>query len=530
MRNRAAITLNQIADVRDTHEKIRRIVRVNGERGIRVGIRKQAEANTVEVSSAILAEIDAVNRAFPQVRIVPIINQGNFIERSIQNVAQSVMYGGGLTILVLLFFLRSIRSTVVISLAIPISIIATFALMYFGGFTLNLMTLGGLALGVGMMVDSSIVVLENIYRRRDEMHESTGMAAVEGTREVSAAIVASTITTLVIFLPMIFVRGVSGILFKELAVVIIFSLVCSLLVSLSLAPMLASRFLRAPGKANGTRSGGLGRVSAASDRFFNELTAAYQRLLGRVLNHRVMTISAALIVLGASLLLVPLIGAEFLPPSDEGEVRVTGKMEVGTRLELVDQQTRKMEAIVMPAVPEAVSSVVSVGASASHAEEASQGEIRLSLTPSARRERSNLIIADDLRKRLAGQIPGMEIRTRAPHGQFLLERLLGGDEGLTVEIRGFEPDILNALAQQARSSITDVAGITDIDISREAGIPQQEIWVDRHKIADFGLSVRDVTEAIETAVAGSVAGEYRHPWQFLPHPGAAQRRRKAVFG
>ena len=196
MRNNAAITLGQIANVKDTYEKITRIVRVNGELGIRVGIRKQADANTVEVSNAILAEIDEVNKAFPQVRIVPVINQGNFIERSIKNVAQSVMYGGGLAILVLLFFLRSIRSTVVISLAIPISIIATFALMYFGGFTLNLMTLGGLALGVGMMVDSSIVVLENIYRRRDEAHESPETAAVEGTMEVGAAIVASTITTL----------------------------------------------------------------------------------------------------------------------------------------------------------------------------------------------------------------------------------------------------------------------------------------------------------------------------------------------
>ena len=184
-------------------------------------------------------------------------------------------------------------------------------------------------------------------------------------------------------------------------------------------------------------------------------------------------------------------------------------MEIGTRLALVDQQTRKMEAIVMPAVPEAVSSVVSVGASGHHADEASQGEIRLSLTPSAQRKRSNLEIADDLRQRLAGQIPGMEIRIRAPQGQFLLERLLGGDEGLAIEIRGFELDILDALAQQVGASIKDVAGITDIEISREAGIPQQEIQVDRDKIADFGLSVRDVTEAIETAVAGSIAGEYR---------------------
>ncbi len=507
-RNGAAITLAQIADVDDTYEKIRRIVRVNGERGVRVGIRKQADANTVEVSKAVLKEIEAVNRSFPQIRIIPVINQGNFIERSIQNVAQSVVYGGGLAILVLLFFLRSIRSTVVISLAIPISIIATFALMYFGGFTLNLMTLGGLALGVGMMVDNSIVVLENIYRRRDEMHESSETASVEGTQEVGAAIIASTITTLVIFLPLIFVQGVSGILFKELAYVIIFSLICSLLVSLSLVPMLASRLLLASGHEQ-TRQGVFRRFAASAERVFTRLAMAYQDLLRKILEHRLMTVAAAAGVLGASLLLFPLIGTEFLPPSDEGEVRVTGEMEIGTRLELVDQQTRKMESIVIPAVPEAVSWVVSVGASGSRAAEASRGEIRLSLTPSAQRKRSNLKIAEDLRQRLTGQIPGMEIRTRAPQGQFLLERILGGDEGLTIEIRGFELDILDALAQQAISTIKGVEGITDIDISREAGIPQQEILVDRDKIADFGLSVRDVTEVIETAVAGSIAGEYR---------------------
>ena len=203
-RDGAAITLGQIAEVKDTYEKLTRIVRVNGGRGLRVAIRKQANANTVEVSKRILAEIEAVNQAFPQINIVPVINQGNFIERSIANVARSVLYGGGLAIVVLLFFLRNIRSTLVISLSIPISIVTTFALIFFGGFTLNLMTLGGLALGVGMMVDSSIVVLENIFRRRSENGEAPEEAAVEGAREVGTAIIASTITTLVIFLPLIF--------------------------------------------------------------------------------------------------------------------------------------------------------------------------------------------------------------------------------------------------------------------------------------------------------------------------------------
>jgi HAE1 family hydrophobic/amphiphilic exporter-1 len=499
----AAVTLGQVAEVRDTYEKLRRLVRVNGQRGLRVAIRKQADANTVEVARGILAEIDAVNAAFPQIRIVPVINQGNFIERSIANVARSVLYGGGLAIIVLLFFLRNVRSTLVISLAIPISLIATFALIYFGGFTLNLMTLGGLALGVGMMVDSSVVVLENIFRRRDEEGETTIEAAVHGTQEVGPAIIASTLTTLVVFLPMVFVRGVAGVLFKELAYVIVFALVCSLLVALSLVPMLASRLLQPLPKGDAERKGWVAELSRRADVAFAGLDRSYRDLLRVVLQHRWWTVGCATTLLAASLLLLPWIGTEYLPPSDEGEVRVSGEMEIGTRLELVDRQTRAMEGIVFPAVPETVSSVVSVR------QESSSGEITLALGPAAQRKRSNSEIAADLRRRLAGKIPGMTVRTRAPQGQFLLERLLGGVEGVTVEVRGFDLATLEALASQVEQAIGDVPGVTDLETSRKPGVPQQEIRINRDKVADLGLSVRDVTEALETAVAGSKAGEFR---------------------
>ena len=411
--------------------------------------------------------------------------------------------------MVLLFFLRSIQTTLVISLSIPISIIATFALIYFGGFTLNLMTLGGLALGVGMMVDSSIVVLENIFRWRSERGKAPKEASVEGTREVGPAIIASTITTLVIFLPLVFVRGVSGILFKELGYVVIFSLICSLIVAMSLVPMLASRLMTTSQKRLEEKDSRSNHLVSAANNVFSGFQNAYLDLLRWVLEHRLLTVFTAAILFGSSLLLLPLLGSEFLPPSDEGEVRVVGKMEIGTRLELVDQQTRTMEQIIQPAVPEAVASEVSIGASGWRAGGGSEGSIRISLLPTVQRQRSNVEIANDLRRRLDGSIPGMEVRVRAPQGQFILERILGSDEGLTVEIRGFELAILDALAKRAANSIRDVTGITDVQASLEAGIPQQEIHVDRDKIADLGLTVRDVTQLLQTAVAGSKAGEYR---------------------
>jgi HAE1 family hydrophobic/amphiphilic exporter-1 len=461
------------------------------------------------VAKRVLAEIDAANRAYPQISIVAVTNQGNYIQRSITNVARSVLYGGGLAIAVLLFFLRSIRSTLVISLSIPICIVTTFALIYFGGFTLNLMTLGGLALGVGMMVDSSIVVLENIFRRCNENGEAPVEAAVEGAREVGPAIIASTITTLVIFLPLIFVRGVSGLLFKEMAYVIIFSLVCSLILALSLVPMLASRLLTAGGTCDIDPQVSANRWIAMVNSISGRLLGTYLKLLRTALDHRLVTLLTTAALLGASLLLLPLIGTEFLPPSDEGEVRVTGKMEIGTRLDLVDRQTRIMERIVEPAVPEAVASVVSVGAYGWRADAGSEGEISLSLLPLARRRRSNVAIAHDLRKRLEGRVPGMEIRVRAPQGQFILERILGSDEGLTIDIRGHALATLDALAKSVAAAIADVPGITDMQSSLEAGIPQQEIRINREKVANLGLSVRDVTRLLQTAVAGSNAGEYR---------------------
>ncbi len=508
-RDGAVITLGQIAEVKDTYEKLTRIVRVNGGRGLRVAIRKQANANTVEVSKRVLGEIEAANQAYPQIHIVPVTNQGNFIERSIANVARSVLYGGGLAIAVLLFFLRNIRSTLVISLSIPISVVTTFALIFFGGFTLNLMTLGGLALGVGMMVDSSIVVLENIFRRCSEQGETPEGAAVAGAREVGPAIIASTITTLVIFLPLVFVRGVTGILFKELAYVIIFALLCSLALALSLVPMLASRLLTVNG-ACATESDVSGhRWVATADRMALALQNTYLKILRLALDHRLATVLASAGVLALSLLLLPLIGSEFLPPSDEGEVRVNGKMVIGTRLDLVDQQTHIMEKIIEPAVPESVASVVSVGAYGWRPDAGSEGAINLSLVPVAQRKRSNVEIAQELRRQLEGRVPGMEIRVRAPQGQFILERILGGEEGLTVEIRGHDLATLDALAAQAAASIVTVPGITDVETSLEAGIPQQEIRVNRDKISDLGLSVRNVTQLLQTAVAGSKAGEYR---------------------
>ncbi len=501
------ITLGQIATIEDTYEKRNRITRLDGNAGLNIAIRKQPSANTVDVAAGVLKEIEKINHDFPQLHVVPVTDQGNFIERSIQNVAQSVLYGGGLAVLVLLFFLRNIRSTLVITVAIPISVIATFAMIFFGGFTINLMSLGGLALGVGMMVDSSVVVLENIFRRCQEHKENAIVASTKGASEVGGAILASTLTTLVIFVPLAFVQGVSGQLFRELGFTVMFSLTCSLLVALSLVPMLAAKMLKGSAVEQNldTKAPGTFLISIAA--FTEKLNSSYAGMLQYALRHRGLVIFVSFILLAASLILFPFIGSEFLPPSDEGEVRIVGEMEVGTRIDLLDRQTRIIEDIVFPAVPEMVSSITRVGTGWRNRNP--NGEIRLSLTPAKQRLRSNTEIAAELRRLLARKVPGMKIRVRAPQGQFILERILGGDQGLTVEVRGFDLATLDMLAERAGSAIEPIDGITDVEISRSTGIPQQDILINREKVADLGLTPRDVSKTLETALAGAKVGEFR---------------------
>lgn len=509
--DRGPVRLSDIAVIRDTHQDLTRLVRIDDQLGVRLAVRKQSEANTADVASRVLKEVDRINADFAQIRVVPVIDQGRYIERSISNVGLSILSGGGLAVLVLLLFLRSISSTLVIAVSIPISIIATFSLIYLGGFTLNLMTLGGLALGVGMMVDNSIVVLENIFRRRLEEKESRETASVRGAGEVATAITASTVTTLVTFLPLAFSRGVSGVLFQQLAIVVAFSLVVSLFVALTLVPMLASRLIgrEAPG-ADGDRPHLIERLGGA---VIARIERFYLACLRDALNARALTVLIGFGLLGLSLLLLPRIGTEFIPPSDEGEVRITGSLEVGTRLELVDRQTRIMESLVFPAVPEMRSAVVTVGATARNRASAADGEIQISLVPSSERSRSNTEIAADLRRRLEGQIAGMQIRTRAPQGQRLLERILGGDQGLAVEVRGFDIETLDALTAQAARALEGVDEILDLRITREAGVPQELVRIDRDKAADMGVSVRRIAATLETALGGTRAGVYREGGQ-----------------
>ena len=507
LRDRVPIRLKEIASIEDTHRRITRVARINRIPGIRIAINKQSGKNTVKVAEGVLKEIEKIQQDTPQIQIIPVSNSSQFIKNAINNVSSAALYGGILAILVLLFFLTNIRSTLIIATAIPISIIATFSLIYFGGFTLNIMTLGGLALGIGMMVDNSIVVLENIYRLQESGVPSF-KAAVQGSHEVTAAIIASTLTTIAVFLPTVFIRGMSGIMFKQLAYVVSFSLICSLFVALTLVPMLSSHILRPTRLDNPHPKEWKEKAVVHVREFFRRLENSYKILLHYALDHRFLVLGITALLLVVSIVLIRFVGSEFMPSTDEGEVRVTVEMEVGTRLGVMDEKLNMISEIIKKEVPE-LQSIEERGGGGGWRSGANRGNITIKLNPKSERSRSNETIASSLRQKLLN-IPGVIIRTRAAGGQMRFGRRGGGgQERVQVEIRGYDLEIGEALTHQVKKIVENVKGVTDVRLSREIGNPEELFNIDRQAAADMKLSVNQIGGFIQTILMGTQASQYR---------------------
>lgn len=502
------IQLKEIAEIAIIRKKASRVIRINGKPGIRIALNKQSLANTVEVAKRVFDEVEKIRLDFPQLEIIALVDTSDYIQRSITNVGSIAMFGGLFAILVLLFFLRNIRSTLIISTAIPISIVATFAFMYFSGFTLNLMSLGGLAVGIGLIVDNSIVVLENIHRLRQQGH-SANDAAIKGSEEVTSAIIASTLTTLVIFLPLIFVRGVAGIMFSQLAYVISFSLICALAVAIMVIPMLSSRWMTAN---NNETKAAPDRVSKGFSRFiatfFTSLEDHYISLLSRCIKYRKTTLLLVALIVGSSLFLIRWIGVEYMPSSDESEVRVYADMDVGTRLEIMDDVFNRIETIVREDTPEIQSTVTRLGSSR-HSGGAHSGRMQITLKPLNQRNRSSAEIASDLRKKLTG-IPGVSIRTREGQGLFIIRIVSGSDnERIQIDLRGYDLDRAAKIAEEAKALIEDISGVTDIRIRQQVGRPEERVIVNRERAAAMNLQVSDIANTLQTILSGTPAGKFR---------------------
>ncbi|MDD2718432.1 MAG: efflux RND transporter permease subunit [Candidatus Cloacimonetes bacterium] len=502
-RGGSVVALKDIAEILDTASKVTRIVRINGQNGIQIAINKQSGTNTVKVVQGVLDEVVQINRSTPQINIIPLMDSSVFIKQSINNVSLSALLGGILAVLILLFFLRNLKSTTVISTAIPISIMATFGLLYFNGFTLNLMTIGALALGVGQLLDNSIVVMENIFRHR-EMGKESKQAAIEGANEVGSPILASTLTSIVVFLPLLFMRGMSGIMFQQLAFVVVFALICSLATALTLVPMLSSRLIKVSAEPDPKSKRLTARLYFAIGKILSTIELFYKKLLAAALDNRGKTALIALLLLLAAFVLTRSIDSELMPMSDEGEVRVSLDMVAGTKLELVDQKMLEAESRIKD-MPEITSIVASAGGGGWGS--SNTGSLRISLLSKSDRARSDQQIADEIRARL-GAIPGTRVRVFAVSNNRLTRVMGGGGGRIEIQVRGHEMDEAYRLAGIIMQHVESVDGITDVNLSRTAGAPEDLVIIDRVKAAELGMSVQQISATLETVLSGRSAGDY----------------------
>jgi HAE1 family hydrophobic/amphiphilic exporter-1 len=509
-KNAVPVYLRDIAEVKDSTEDLRSFTRINGKPGVRMRVTKQSGENTVAIAQAVREELDRINLEVPSVHMTLLDDSSVYIERSIAGVQSAARDGAILVIVIIFLFLRNVRSTLIIATSIPISVIGTFALLYFAGFTLNTMTFGALALGVGMIVDASIVVLENTFRHMEEYGKSRMQAALDGAAEVGPAILASTLTHVGVFVPLLFLTGVSSVMFKQLSYVVIFSLSMAMFVAITLVPVLCSKVLRLPKPAS-ERGRVTGRIYGWSERVLTQIDEVYRRLLHASLKHRptVLLLGTGLFVL--ALVLLPSVGFELMPQTDEGEVSVELQLPVGTRIERTEAAILRVEEMIRQSVPETVMLISNGGGGGFHGSATHTGSVTVRLVPKGERQRSNEQIAMALRRTLSSALPGVTIRARASGGNNMMSRMFtgGGSGRLALEIRGQDLADSRALSLRAKAMMEQTPGIADVNIGREEGRPELAVRVDRPKAASFGLRQSDVADTIGTNIAGTTAAQYR---------------------
>ncbi|MGE4053747.1 MAG: efflux RND transporter permease subunit [Vicinamibacterales bacterium] len=512
-RNGVPVYLRDIAVVKDATEDNRSILRINGQPGVRMQVTKQSGTNTVAVARGIRAELERINREVPGIRMTLLDDSALFIERSILAVQEHVIVGSVFVVLIIFLFLRNIRSTLIVCTSIPISVVGTFALLYFSGLTLNTMTFGGLALGVGMVVDAAIVVLENSFRHMEEHGKDRMTAAIEGSEEVWSAILASILTHIAVFVPLLFLSGMSSIMFRQLSVVVVFSLTMSLFVAVTLVPVLCSRLLVLPPPPD-KRQGLGGRLFTWSEKALNALDENYRRLLHLSLQHRLTVVGIGVASVVAAALIFPTLPTELTTQADEGQVQVNVELPLGTRIEVTEPVLLQVESMIGELVPEATDVILSAGGGGGFGGfgggAVNRGNIQLLLVPKDERSRSSDQIAMDLRRQLSG-LPGVIVRANASGGNRFNRFLSGGGNGarLSLEIRGEDLEISEQVAQAAKELLDTVPGIADAQLGRDEARPELAVRIDRDKAALFGLTATSVANTIRTNVAGTQAAFFR---------------------
>jgi hydrophobe/amphiphile efflux-1 (HAE1) family protein len=509
-RTTGPVRVGDVARVSDSTADQNEIVRINGQRGVYLRVLKQPGANSIAVVDAVRAALPNLRGVPPTVKLAISFDQSSYIRAAVKALQHEAVQGGILAVLVILVFLVSLRATAIVAVAIPLSIVATFVLLFFTGQTLNVFTLGGLALGVGRLVDDSIVELENIHRHL-ALGQNRRQAVLAAAQEVAMPILVSTITTIVVFFPVLFLFGIARYLFLPLALTISFALVMSFFVSRTATPLLCMMLLPTGHGAKPGRFAGwiTARLEALDD--------AYARALQAVLRHRLRTITVILAFFAGSLFLGKRIGTEFFPDSDESQFSLVYKAPIGTRVEKTEQIAQRLEQAVDKTLggeklytTMITDSGLPVGRTAIFSSNTGPhaGTLQVNLVPRLARPISDVAAAERLRGEIQGALPGTQLYFFVGG---IVKRILnfGSAAPIDVELLGYD---LESAAQYARAvharmrELSDKEGkplLTDVQISREENYPQLDVTVDREKAGRLGLSEADVAQTVLTSLTGS---------------------------
>jgi hydrophobe/amphiphile efflux-1 (HAE1) family protein len=516
-RNGKFVYLKDVAKVEDSFKERVMYARINREPALMMMVQKQTGVNTVDVAQRIKKRLREIEKNLPaDVKMYIIFDTSKDIIDALNSLKSSVWFGIVLVVLVVWFFLRQLAGSLIIALTIPFSLLIAFVYLFLSGKTINVISLSSLAIASGMVVDNAIVVVDNVYRHM-ERKQRPYEAAIFGSSEMFLAIAASTLTTVVVFLPMLFIRGVVGIMFGELAMIISVTLIASLFTSTTFTPMLCSKRLRVvPKRPAGTlRKSRISDFYEISEKWFKTCEDFYANSLAWCLGHKRIVIFGFFGVFVASLFLMRFVGNEFIPEEDTGDLRVTVQLALGTRLEETDKVAKRIEDIYAKNVPEAkltyARSGVIPGRGRAMGGGAAGEHVIVSgakLVPKTERKRSVFEIGQIIRQEIK-QIPGVlkvDVQTGNPIGRIITGM---GGKAIQVEIIGHSFEETGVVADRIKAIMEKVPGAVDVSISRDINRPELKIEVDREKAAVLGLNMNTIASSVKTYIEGSTATKYR---------------------
>lgn len=490
------VHVSDIAEVVDGSKEMDSIALYNGQNAVGIDVVKQSGANTVEVAAAIKQEIESIKKNLPPGITIDIVKDNStMIHEQVTNVEKTLIEGCIIAVLVIFLFLGNGASTIISSLALPTSIVATFSIMKLMGFTLNLITLVALALSIGLLVDDAIVVIENIVRHM-KMGKSPFQAAKDGTTEIGLAVLATTLTIVAVFLPVAMMSGILASYLREFGLTVAFSVLISLFVSFTLVPMLVSRYLNAGGEHGINVKGTGGRFLIRFNRLFNNLGEKYAVVLKWSLRHRLSVILSAAVCLGLSVAVMPFLGMSFLPAEDKGEINITASLDSGLSLEKAGATAKEMESAVR-AFPQALYTYATV--------EADKVSMYVKVTGSDQRKEPIEDIVAEMRSSLR-KIPGLSFSITGNSSLATIGS--AGSQDFVYRITGHDFEVLQQYAQTLKQAVKDLPGAEDVSLSYKAGSPEAQLQVDQNKAEDLGVSPLVAGSTLRILYNGVTVGQY----------------------